>query len=195
MDLTRFDFHVVRFMSSETVQEMTAEEVGQFILLLCNAWLLGKDATLPDNPKYLARTARSETVSELVLSKFPILETEHGPRRRNDILYKEWLAAKDRSESAAKKGRLGGRGNTIALPQQSYSFTAAKPNPNQSKPIRSKPDQTESVQVIDGKVVLTPEQQAIADRDQLVIDASNQETLRQIEEEKALAALSEGKPW
>jgi hypothetical protein len=42
IDLTRFDFRALRFLKSEDVEIMTAEEVGQFVLLMCHAWLGGK---------------------------------------------------------------------------------------------------------------------------------------------------------
>jgi uncharacterized protein YdaU (DUF1376 family) len=97
-DLTRFDFHAKKFYFSEDVQIMSAEEVGQYLLLLVAAWLGGKDASLPDSPVLLARMARVSTVSELVLAKFPVVETEYGPRRRNETLYGEWTAAVKRVE-------------------------------------------------------------------------------------------------
>lgn len=154
-DITRFDFHVVRFLSSETVKEMTAEEVGQYILLLCDAWLLSKGATLPDNSSYLARTARCGAVSELVMSKFPIVETEYGSRRRNDTLYGEWLLAVERSASASERGKIGndarwGTGTSASSTRISDNYRDPKcepsaislksPKPSQFKP--SQPNQT-----------------------------------------------------
>src|ERR1700730_11776339 len=98
-EYTRFDFHVHDFLNSEDVKQMTAEEVGQYILLLCEAWVIGKEATLPDNPKYLARIARVPEVSPLVMSKFYKVEMECGPRLRNKGMYIEWQATVKRSES------------------------------------------------------------------------------------------------
>jgi len=100
-DLTRFDFHAMRFWTSEAVESMKAEEVGQYILLLCKAWILGKDTSLPNDMSYLSSAAKGK-VSEKVLNRFPVVETEWGPRRRNDVLYEEWLAANLRSTSARK---------------------------------------------------------------------------------------------
>jgi hypothetical protein len=106
-DLTRFDFHVYRFLGSDTVDRMTAEEVGQYILLLCRAWQRGKDTMLPDDLDYLARHARCKEVSPLVLSKFPIIHTPEGNQRRNDTLYGEWLLTLERSQSARERGAKG----------------------------------------------------------------------------------------
>lgn len=92
-DFSRFPFHVIRFLSSDAVDKMTAEEVGQYILLLCRSWVRGKDACLPDDLEYLARHARVGKVSPLVLSKFPVVETSEGPQRRNPVLYQEWIAS------------------------------------------------------------------------------------------------------
>jgi uncharacterized protein YdaU (DUF1376 family) len=111
-DFTRFDFHAKKFYFSEDVQVMSAEEVGQYLLLLVAAWLGGKDASLPDNPVLLARAARVTTVSQAVLAKFPIVETEHGPRRRNETLFDEWQSAVSRSTTASQNGQVGGRART-----------------------------------------------------------------------------------
>ncbi len=108
-DLTRFDFHVHRFLNSEDVERMTAEEVGQYILLLCKSWILEKDASLPDDLEYMARHARArKEVSPLVLKKFPLVETQFGVRRQNPTLYAEWKLAQERRDMAKEYGRRGG---------------------------------------------------------------------------------------
>lgn len=100
VELTRMDFHVSRFMNSEDVREMTACEVGQYCLLLFEAWMIGKDCTLPEEEGKVARYARVETVAPGVLAKFPVVETEeYGPRRRNDVQFEIWGQAKARSEA------------------------------------------------------------------------------------------------
>jgi len=101
-ELTRFDFHVNRFLNSEDVENMTAEEVGQYILLLCHAFVKGREASLPDDPAVFARYARVKKVSDLVMKKFPLVETEWGQRRRNTPLYEEYLRAQARSEGGRK---------------------------------------------------------------------------------------------
>ena len=170
-DLTRFDFHAKRFYFSEKVKVMSAEEVGQYLLLLVAAWLGGKDASLPDNPTLLAREARVLVVSEVVLAMFPVIETEHGPRRRNETLYEEWLVATERSEvgrthgrvgglstspakqeAARNNGRLGGRpavlrvndglSETEAEPNENLSETETQTNPNQTNPNQTNPNQS-----------------------------------------------------
>jgi uncharacterized protein YdaU (DUF1376 family) len=94
IDYTRFDFHALRFLKSEDIELMTAEEIGQFVLLMCHAWLGGKAASLPQNPTLLARYARCEQVSELVLSQWK--QGEDG-RLYNDALSEEWDAVLERS--------------------------------------------------------------------------------------------------
>lgn len=149
-DLTRFDFHAKKFVHSEAVQEMDASEVGQYILLLCEAWLVGKDASLPDSPKYLARTARVEQLSPAVLACFPVVETEWGQRRRNETLYNEWLGAVNRSDNGRAKAnaRWGNtteepgecRGNAPAL--LLHRPGNAQPNPTQAVSTQANPDHT-----------------------------------------------------
>lgn len=126
-DLTRFDFHVHRFMDSEDVEAMSAEEVGQYILLMCHAWKKGKAASLPDDTDLLSKYARVKKLSDRVLNKFPVIETEWGPRRRNSVLYGEWVMASERSATASEMGRRGSEirwgGNrqpigTLSAPEQ-----------------------------------------------------------------------------
>lgn len=184
-DFTRFDFHVVRFLSSETVKRMTAEEVGQFILLLCEAWVIGKEATLPDDPAYLTRIARCNKVSPLVMSKFPKIEMECGMRRQNEALYKEWQAAVKRSTAAKERGRLGNEarwGNRGGDPAgDAYSKKTFSPIPYQAKPIRSEPDQT-SQEIIEATIAASNEE----------IARDTAEHLKKKADEARLSALSKG---
>jgi len=140
-DLTRFDFHALRFNKSEAVQMMSAEEVGQYILLLVEAWLGGKDASLPNDPKLLARLARVHTVSDRVLQMFPIVETQWGARFRNETLYGEWMLARNRSENgrSAVESRWEKQRNTDVYTGVSKPVL---PKPNQSVPSQTKPIQS-----------------------------------------------------
>src|SRR5215813_11179914 len=83
------------FMSSPDVSLMTAEEIGSFFLLLQNAWLAGENCTLPNDPARLAKLARVEKVSELVLSKF---SADKDGRLFNPRLLDEWKDAVKRSK-------------------------------------------------------------------------------------------------
>lgn len=156
-DLTRFDFHVLRFMKSLDVMSMSTQEVGAYILLLCESWLLGDDCTLPDDPALLARMARLRKVPQKVLHKFPVDETtKWGPRRRNDILLKEWRAAQERSASAARRGKKGNEvryGEATASLQRDNSETTAKlqpsPNPNQAVPNQTEPEDNDTMALKD----------------------------------------------
>jgi len=145
-DFTRFDFNAHNFLNSEAVEIMTDAEAGQYILLLAKSWLLAKAASLPDDPTLLAKWAHCEKVSDLVLSKFPQVETEFGARRRNEVLYQEWIKTLDRTVSASENGKIGaatrwggyrdanGEVNRVAM---TPSITQTNPNqaiPNQSKP-------------------------------------------------------------
>lgn len=94
-------------MNSEDVESMSDAEVGQYILLLCKSFVSGKAASLPDDLLYLAKVARCTKVSDLVLKKFPMVETTWGRRRRNEAMYGEWLSAADRSASASERGKKG----------------------------------------------------------------------------------------
>jgi uncharacterized protein YdaU (DUF1376 family) len=114
------------FMSSPDVQIMTAEECGSYFFLLQHAWLGGENATLPNDPDRLAKLARVDKVSELVLSKFEIDENGrfYNPRLRDE--WKEALKrSKDGKNNAKKRWqedmpRHSGA-NTTALPSQSQA--------------------------------------------------------------------------
>lgn len=124
-ELTRFDFHVNRFLHSDDVESMTAEEVGQYILLLVHSFLKD-EASLPDDPAVLARYARVKKVSDLVMKKFPLVKINGVPRRQNGPLYQEYLRAKARSE--------GGR-KAVAERWENDSNTNVIPPHNESKPV------------------------------------------------------------
>lgn len=176
----RFDFYVDNFLNSEEVKVMTAEEVGQFILLLCEAWILGKEATLPDSPSYLARIARSNAVSELVMSKFDLVETEFGIRRRNNPLYREWQAAIERSNSARERGKLGNESRRRERASTSYSDALAKASAvAELSPI------SVSSSVSDHNQISIKSNQKEKAFSQEVIDATIEKSKREMEKENA----------
>lgn len=152
-DLTRFDFHVNRFLGSEDVQQMTAEEVGQYILLLCEAWRLHKGASLPKDKQYLSRVARVKTVSPRVMKKFHTVEIETSDgtievRIRNQRLYEEWQKAVNRYQKFSKGARKTnetrwGSESPSDSPSDSGSERQATAIPYQSIPDHSVPDQKE----------------------------------------------------
>ncbi len=154
-DFTRFDFHALRFLKSEDVEIMTAEEVGQFLLLMIHAWLGGKAASLPNNPTLLAKYARCERVSEAVMG-----EWKEGPDNRlyNETLSEEWDAAVGRSAHAMRgaaarwnkdKSTGNAQGNAPAMPEHSPSnappFALSMPKPYQAVPNQSKTLSSEPV--------------------------------------------------
>jgi hypothetical protein len=106
-DFTRFDFNAHDFLNSESVEAMTDAEIGQYIMLMAKSWLIAKAASLPDDLDLLARWAHCPKVSERVLAKFPLMDTEFGPRRRNEVLYKEWIKTLNRTTSASENGKIG----------------------------------------------------------------------------------------
>jgi hypothetical protein len=139
-DLTRFDFNAKNWLNSEHVEVMTDAEIGQYIMLLAKSWLMGKDVTLPDEPVLLAKWAHCSKVSNRVLDRFPLVETESGSRRRNDTLFQEWKAATARSFVASDSGKKGNEirwaspSNRPAMATQSRQES---PKPNQAVPNQS----------------------------------------------------------
>jgi uncharacterized protein YdaU (DUF1376 family) len=96
------------FLSSPDVMTMTAEEVGQYVLLLFAQWL-SPDCSLDADPKRLAVLARTPLVSPAVMRKFEAVpskapgkpaEASCTARVRNIRLYCEWLEAEEKSLKA-----------------------------------------------------------------------------------------------
>ena len=127
------------FMSSPDVEIMTCEEVGSYFLLLQKAWLGGENCTLPNDPGRLAKLARVEKVSELVLSKF---ELDKDGRLFNPRLKDEWDNAVKRSKDATKSAntrwengmRSHSARNAAALPAQSEGIATQYTTPNTKNP-------------------------------------------------------------
>jgi uncharacterized protein YdaU (DUF1376 family) len=146
VDYTRFDFHALRFLKSEAIEVMTAEEVGQFVLLMCHAWLGGKGASLPNNPKLLARYARCEEISEAVLAMWS--EGEDG-RLYNDTLSEEWAAVSERSghgkrgaDARWNKGKSASNARDYAPAMPEHCPTNGQAVSNQIKSNQARPDQS-----------------------------------------------------
>lgn len=153
-DLTRFDFHALKFTRSFSIRQMSNEEIGQYILLLSEAWLGGKDTALPDNLEVLSSLARCKKISEKVLAMFPAVEPGV---RRNETLYGEWMATKERLTIAEEMGRKGNEvrwganrdANRVAIGSQSGGDRepVAKVSPPSRQGVaQTKPNQTDSYQ-------------------------------------------------
>jgi uncharacterized protein YdaU (DUF1376 family) len=112
------------FMSSTDVLLMTAEEIGSFFLLLQCSWLAGADCTLPNDPEKLAKLARVERISEIVLSKFSL---DKQGRLFNERLSQEWQEAlrrsKDGKKAVSARWKKPYNGNTTVSPSNNESTT------------------------------------------------------------------------
>jgi hypothetical protein len=122
--------------------------------LLCKSWLLAHDATLPDDLEYLSRIAHCEVVSDRVLAKFPVVETERGQLRRNQTLYEEWCRASERSDTARERvqrrwGQAEGTETPAATSVSTLVNTAVRrPLVAGGYPTQPEPNRTESNQPV-----------------------------------------------
>lgn len=112
-----FKFSVNDFLSSPDVAVMTADEVGQYMLLLCYQWQ-SPQCGLENNLPRLAALARATQVSPLVLGKFSA--SPDDGLLRNERLYSEWIEAQQRSTTAKNKAntRWNATAHAPALPEQ-----------------------------------------------------------------------------
>jgi uncharacterized protein YdaU (DUF1376 family) len=137
--LTRFDFDAAAFLASEDVAAMTAAEVGQLVLLFCAAWLGGKDATLSNDPRTLARLARATTgrVSPVVMRKF--ISTAEG-RLFNPRLLEEWKAACARAQVRHQKAQKAATKRwNVSAPSMPQASTETCPEHRPAMPSSSSP--------------------------------------------------------
>jgi hypothetical protein len=107
-ELTRFDFHVFRWLNSEAVQRMWDKQCGQYLNLLAHSWAMGNECLLVPDHDVLKRLARVQRggVDGLVIDQFDVVETPNGKRLRNSVLYAEWQEAQERSRKARESANL-----------------------------------------------------------------------------------------
>jgi len=136
--------NVQSFLDSEDVDMMTDSEVGQYCLLLFWAWKLGKNCTLPNDPKWLAKKAHCDEVSTRVMSKFL---TDESGRIFNkveqdtfvsqlNIAMKKIDNSPQRVSASRNNGQLGGR------PRKTQEEPEGKPrnNPRETREEPEKPE-------------------------------------------------------
>lgn len=107
IDASVLPIYVDDFLVSDATMRMSAEEIGQYLLLLFHSWRVKKDASLPDDLELFNTIARGK-VTDKVLELFPVVETEWGPRRRNKTLYHKWQKHVQDQEMRSERARMGG---------------------------------------------------------------------------------------
>jgi len=138
-DITRFDFRALRWTRSENVRAMNMSERGQYITLMVEAWLGGKDASLPSDREYLSSLVGGERLSPKVLKMFPPVQTQWGERLQNPTLYEEWLLAQERSDNGRRAVEVRWNNERNTGVSESYI-----PKPNQAVPNQTNPNQHDS---------------------------------------------------
>lgn len=99
-----FKFWVGDFITSRRVAALTMEEVGVYVMLLCNEW---KDGPLPDNPELLARMIRTDPNTVRGVLEQCFSATENG--WENERLEAERDAAREKHQKRVKAGKASGR--------------------------------------------------------------------------------------
>src|ERR1019366_1771003 len=110
---------------------------------MIQAWLGGKAASLPNDPALLARYARCEKVSDLVMSKWDLRDG----RLYNDMLSEEWARTSLRvAESNAKyqatidSGKKGGESKSEAKAEAARANGMKGGRPKTEAPIGLEPN-------------------------------------------------------
>jgi hypothetical protein len=118
--------------------------------------MIAKDVSLPVDSDRLARYARCDEVSTLVLKQFPIVETEWGQRRRNVPQLEVWNDARARSEAGKKgaekrwgkqwEGENDASADATALPAHEKAHALLLPISDHTISEQTKSEQTKSDQ-------------------------------------------------
>lgn len=103
-----FPMYANDFASSATVEAMSTQAVGAYILLLCKAWHQEPVGTIPDNHDILSKWARVsrrewDKMSESVLSAFVLVDGRYHQTRMQDE-YSKVLEYRDEREKSGKAG-------------------------------------------------------------------------------------------
>lgn len=113
LDLHYFPMMAADWLSGVATMQMTPEQRGAFIDLLCVSWM-AKDVpcSLPNDDKVLAQLSRLgrrwKTVGGTVKSQFKPVPG-HPDRIRNGKLWKVYLQSVEKHTKRVECGRLGGR--------------------------------------------------------------------------------------
>jgi uncharacterized protein YdaU (DUF1376 family) len=116
MSVPRLDwmkFFVHDWINSEHVGMMSDAEIGQYLMLLCAAWALGQDCTLPLDDRFLANKAHCQQLSSRVANQFQ--KTEDGLRIYNARQQGIWREQQRQFAAFSERGKRG-RDKQLATP-------------------------------------------------------------------------------
>lgn len=129
-----FQFYAQDFLASDSVAQMTHEEVGIYTLLLCRAWVG------PGLPNDLSRIARMIGVTEercRELFEGPLGEcwVERGGRLVNPRQEREREIAEAKTQKRAEAGRRGGLAKAAAVVSTSVEREVGVPARSNATPL------------------------------------------------------------
>lgn len=120
-----FPFYPTDFAASGTVEAMTTEEVGAYILLLCKAWHETPPCSIPDDDRILARWTRlGDDGWTRCRSTVRACFVLRDGRLYNPRLDREWRKLSDRLRKAQESGKRGGQASVkgrLTKPQGSLN--------------------------------------------------------------------------
>jgi hypothetical protein len=119
-DITRITLNVYNLANSEYIDSLTDAELGQWMRLFMKSVLIAKECTLSTDEKVLSGYTKSRKVSPRILESFPVVNTEHGMRRRNNTLYVAWCEVRTRSVDASTS-----RSHGVARPVEPKPFESS----------------------------------------------------------------------
>lgn len=104
-----FQFYPRNFLTSQKVAAMSLEQIGAYVLLLCNAWLSDQPGTLPDDQHLLSALARANgrwpDIAQGVLSAWD----RDGGRIVQRFMVDERAAQKMRHQRSVQGGKSRAR--------------------------------------------------------------------------------------
>lgn len=146
-----FPFYPTDFAASGTVEAMTTEEVGAYILLLCKAWHETPPCSIPDDDRILARWTRlGDDGWTRCRSTVRACFVLRDGRLYNPRLDREWRKLFEYRRSQSENGKKGAavkhrQSGAMAVPQHPYPPPSPElnQNPTQRVPVSDIADMAE----------------------------------------------------
>ncbi len=135
-----FPFYVDRFLGSRKVRRMSAEQIGVYVLLLCEQWDTGP---LPDSDDELAFMGKVEVDAVRTVLSLCFLQTEDGwiNEALEDVREEQERKSRTRSRAGKAGARarwgLGDDGSRMRSPMRSHSIREEKKREEKKKPSTS----------------------------------------------------------
>ena len=125
-----FQFYANDFASSATVEAMSTQAVGAYVLLLCKAWHQDPVGTIPENDDILSKWARVsrrewDKMRDSVLAAFVLIDGRWHQERMKDEWQKLLTHRAERAEAGSNGAKKRWQTGSKSIAELSGSHAAA----------------------------------------------------------------------